>query len=527
MLPCLPLSSSRVWSRLSQCRNGTLNRIASICTSSDRRARTSSNSLTHSYVEGSNTPPLHHKTLPDYFETVILPNWSESLALVTRHERASTWPGPSQRHDSPSVHWTFDEFDARVAAVAKGLLKLGIVKGDRIAVLMGNNSAYAILQWACARVGAVLATINPASRADEIIKNLKLIDARILIVVPRIRSSDYLKLLSSRLLSLFEASPGCIHEPTLPSLRHLIVFDDTSDNKHDSSKPDLRSAMDFRELLVYSDHVSLTEVTRTLDEHDVMNLQFTSGTTGAPKAVSLTHHNLLNNGWFIGRCMNLTRADSILQWTTPDITVFFDTRFVLGNLAAWTHGACIVYASEVFNPHAVLAALHEERCTAVHGVPTHFLGLLDALEKDKASGEIRDLSHLRTGIAAGSPIPIDLMRQLISKLNLVDLSIAYGMTETSPVSFQTTVEDPLIKRVETVGKVLPHVKAKVVDEKNAVVPIDTPGELCVSGYIVQKGYWQDPKQTAQVYYADADDPNGTTWMHTGDTAIMDKEGYLK
>ncbi|KAG9021811.1 hypothetical protein FS837_006963 [Tulasnella sp. UAMH 9824] len=190
------------------------------------------------------------------------------------------------------------------------------------------------------------------------------------------------------------------------------------------------------------------------------------------------------------------------------------------------HGACIVYPSETYNPPAILDALHEEQCTAVHGVPTHFLGLLEAYEKEKTAGTVRDFSRLRTGIAAGSPIPIDLMKQLIEKLNLRDLTIAYGMTETSPVSFQTTPADPIDKRVETVGKIQPHVKAKIIDANGHIVPIGQPGELCVSGYNVQKGYWEDPEQTACVLRPDPEVPD-LKWMHTGDSAIMDEEGYLR
>ncbi|KAH9849602.1 hypothetical protein C2E23DRAFT_838789 [Lenzites betulinus] len=257
-----------------------------------------------------------------------------------------------------------------------------------------------------------------------------------------------------------------------------------------------------------------------LGADEVINLQFTSGTTGAPKAVSLTHHNLLNNGLSIGRCMRLTPSDVLCN--VPPL--FHCFGLVLGNLAAWTHGACIVYPSEIFNPPAIVDALVGARCTALHGVPTHFLGVLAEVARRRAEGDPVDLRRLRTGIAAGSPIPIDLMRQLIEKMNLTELTVAYGMTETSPVSFQSTTDDPVIKRVETTGKILPHVRAKIVDAEGEVVPVNTPGEVLVAGYLLQKGYWGDPEQTAQVMKADEE---GTVWMHTGDEGIMDEEGYLR
>lgn len=261
-------------------------------------------------------------------------------------------------------------------------------------------------------------------------------------------------------------------------------------------------------------------ISASLEKDDIINLQFTSGTTGAPKAVSLTHSNLLNNGLSIGRHMYLSEKD-ILCNVPP---LFHCFGLVLGNLAAWSHGACIVYPSEVFDPKAIVDAVVAERCTALHGVPTHFLGVLSEFDRRQAAGERLDTSSLRTGIAAGSPIPICLMKNLIAKLNLVDLTNAYGMTETSPVSFQTSPADDIIKRVETVGKVQAHVKAKLIDSAGNVVPVGTPGEICIAGYLLQKGYWGDEEQTRAVMKTDKE---GTLWMYTGDEGIMDEEGYLR
>lgn len=485
---------------------------------------TGKNRLHSSFIEGPTTPPLIQKTLPAYFAEDILSKFAHRPALICRHDAVDRLPGQAQKHPSSAVHWTFAEFDERIAAAARGLIKLGVTKGDRVAVIMGNNSAYAVLQWACARIGAILVTVNPAYRINEIIRTLNAVQVKVLVVVPQIRTSKYIDLLVSSTPSL--ASSSRIEDPVLPSLKHIIVTDNCADVKDFQTElGKVKAAIPFGDLLLFNDAgagTAVDSISSSLDQHDVINLQFTSGTTGLPKAVSLTHHNLINNGWLIGRCMYFTEEDKLCN--VPPL--FHCFGLVLGNLAAWLHGACIVYPSETYSPPAILDALHEEQCTAVHGVPTHFLGLLEAYEKDKAAGAVRDFSHLRTGIAAGSPVPIDLMRQLIEKLNLRDLTIAYGMTETSPVSFQTTPADPIKNRVETVGKIQPHVKAKIIDENGHIVPVGQPGELCVSGYNVQKGYWEDPEQTALVLRPDPAIPN-LKWMHTGDSAIMDEEGYLK
>ncbi|KZW01515.1 acetyl-CoA synthetase-like protein [Exidia glandulosa HHB12029] len=477
--------------------------------------------LTLSRVEGPKYPPLSTKTLPQFFADEILAKNAEQPALVSKHELADVHATPwTQKHVAKDLHWDFSEFHAHIEALARGLQDMGIEKGDRVGVVMGNSSVYAMLQWACARIGAIIVTINPAYKMHELLAMLNLVSVKALFLVPRLRGSHYTGSLLRALPELHSAKPNSIHLEGLPSLRSLIIADNTGDpSEFRRERESLPCALDFREVLQWT-----PQALRSLDElhkDDIINLQFTSGTTGLPKAVSLTHSNLLNNGRSIGACMRIGPGDKLCN--VPPL--FHCFGLVLGNLAAWTHGACIVYAAETYDPRANLRALVEEQCAAVHGVPTHFLGLLDELETAPPEVQSR-LSRLRTGIAAGSPIPIELMRQLIAKLNLVDLSIAYGMTETSPVSFQTTPDDPLIKRVETVGKVQPHVKAKILDEQGNVVPIGQPGELCVSGYLLHKGYWEDAEQTASVVRRHDDEPE-TQWMHTGDVGIMDEEGYLR
>ncbi|KAJ7512064.1 hypothetical protein B0H11DRAFT_1949572 [Mycena galericulata] len=491
------------------------------------RPRLQGRSLYLSSVEGALEPPLASTTLSRYFHAEILEKHGDRPALVCRNESARAHGGPLSRNLGTSSHlaWDYGEFDRHINALARGLLRMGVRKGDRVGVLMGNNSSYAMLQWACASIGAILVTINPAYRFNELANVLNLVGVSHFFVVPRIRSSAYIEMLVDRFPDLRNSIPGSIQEPSLPELRSLVVVDNTGQFAKDAEKLGVKSWTDWRQIMVWDESSSESalqkEISKSLHKDDVINLQFTSGTTGAPKAVSLTHLNLLNNGLSIGRCMYLSEADVLCN--VPPL--FHCFGLVLGNLAAWTHGACIVYPSDIFDPKAIVNAVVQEKCTALHGVPTHFLGVLSEVDRRRASGEVLDMQRLRTGIAAGSPIPIELMKNLISKLNLVDLTNAYGMTETSPVSFQTTPADPIIKRVETVGKVQPHVKAKLIDPEGNIVPVGTPGEICIAGYLLQKGYWGDEAQTRQVMKTDPDD--GTLWMHTGDEGIMDDEGYLR
>ncbi|PIL27690.1 transporter [Ganoderma sinense ZZ0214-1] len=484
------------------------------------RSTTSANShahqpgpLTLSEVAGPTHSPLVEKTLPAFFRDDVVRVHGSRPALVAPKERPRPFGGPRGRNlgDAPHLAWDFGEFDRHVQALARGLLGMGVKKGDRVGVIMGNNSAYACLQWACASIGAILVTLNPAYRLPELIKTLNLVGASHLFVVPHIRKSAYVRTLCDAFPALANSAPGDIQEAALLELKNLVVVDNTGDFKlFQEEIADVRPAIDFREVLVWREDGAekrrVEELTAGLDNGEVINMQFTSGTTGAPKAVSLTHRNLLNNGLAIGRCMGLTEKD------------------ILCNLAAWTHGACIVYPSEIFDPPSIVDAVTQEHCTALHGVPTHFLGVLAEVQRRREEGQMIDVRRLRTGIAAGSPIPTELMKQLIERLNLTELTVAYGMTETSPVTFHSVTNDPVIKRIETVGQILPHVRAKLVDPEGNVVPIGKPGELLTAGYVLQKGYWNDEEQTDRVMKRDAE---GTLWMHTGDEGIMDEEGYLR
>ncbi|EKM75615.1 hypothetical protein AGABI1DRAFT_123040 [Agaricus bisporus var. burnettii JB137-S8] len=482
--------------------------------------------LTQSAVAGPTEPPLSAKTLPQYFAEDVLARYPSRPALICRQEAPRSHAGPPSRNfkDVSHLAWDYEEFDRHIQALARGLLEMGVKKGDRVGVIMGNNSAYAMLQWACASIGAILATINPAYKLQELVDTLRLVGVKHLVAVPRIRSSTYIETFSQAFPQIRSQHPGEIQIEELPELRNLIVVDNAEEDRTRLERLKIKSLVDWREILLWRDDTiegrKLNEIRSGLEKDEVINLQFTSGTTGLPKAVSLTHSNLLNNGLSIGRSMWFSEQD-ILCNTPP---LFHCFGLVLGNLATWTHGACIVYPSPTFDPAAVVDTVTEEKCTALHGVPTHFLGILAEAERRKASGELFNFESLRTGIAAGSPIPIDLMKTLVAKMNLRDLTVAYGMTETSPVSFQSTPADPLIKRVETVGKIMPHTKAKVVDKDEKIVPVGTPGEIIVAGYLLQKGYWNEEVQTKQVMKKDEE---GTLWMSTGDEGIMDEEGYLR
>ncbi|KAJ2930971.1 hypothetical protein H1R20_g6124, partial [Candolleomyces eurysporus] len=503
--------------------------------------------LTQSYVEGPLDPPLSTQTLPGFWRSEILEKYGDRPALVARKEKPRAHGGPQSKNMGVSKHlaWDFEEFGRHVDALARGLLAMGVQKGDRIGVIMGNTSAYAMLQWASASIGAILVTINPAYRLHELVNTLHLVGVKHLFVVPHIRSSTYVRMLAETLVQIRSQHPGEIQIEELPELRNLVVIDNAEESLADLEKLHIKSMVDWREVPIWREGTREArvqkEIEQNLERDEVINLQFTSGTTGLPKAVSLTHNNLLNNGLLIGRSMNLTTRDKLCnapplfhcfdKYLIPSVFLprlnqlwtylyfSFSPRLVLGNLASWTHGACIVYPSEIFDPEAIVDAVVEEKCTALHGVPTHFLGVLSEVEKRKKAGVVLDFSSLRTGIAAGTSVPIDLMKTLVKDLNLRELTVAYGM-----ISFQTTPADPLIKRVETVGKIHPYVKAKIIDQEGKVVPVNTPGELLVAGYLLQKGYWQDEVHTQQ---AMKKDEKGTLWMHTGDEAVMDEEGYVR
>lgn len=383
------------------------------------------------------------------------------------------------------VRLTYRKFAAEVDRVAKGLLALGLVPGDRIGIWSPNNAEWVLIQYATARMGAILVNINPAYRTSELEYALNQSGCRFLISAPEFLSSNYREMIA-------EVSPE------VPSLERTLFLE----------------SADWDELLAGADtvtHDQLEAVAAGLKPNDPINIQYTSGTTGFPKGATLSHVNILNNGFFVGELCHYSAEDRVCV----PVPFYHCFGMVLGNLACTTHGATIVVPGARFLPDAVLQTVSDERCTSLYGVPTMFIAALEHPDVDK-----HDLTSLRTGIMAGSPCPVEVMKRVISDFNMTEVTIAYGMTETSPVSTQTAADDDIERRVSTVGRIHPHVEVKIVDpETGRTLERGESGELCTSGYSVMLGYWNDPERTA-----DAIDADG--WMHTGDLATMDADGYV-
>jgi fatty-acyl-CoA synthase len=380
---------------------------------------------------------------------------------------------------------TYREFWQQVGLAARGLIAHGVKTGDRVGVWSPNRYEWVVLQFATARVGAILVTVNPAYRAMELEYALKKSGVSLLCLAKGFRTTDYLAILS-------EVRDGC------PNLRETLVFDS-----------------DWDRLLADGAGVSedvLAASESRLQFDDAINIQYTSGTTGAPKGATLSHHNILNNGYFVGARLRYTERDRVCI----PVPFYHCFGMVLGNLGCTTRGACMVIPGESFEPLAVLRTVEAERCTSLYGVPTMFIAELE----HPRFAEF-DLSSLRTGIMAGAPCPVEVMRQVRSRMHMEEVSIACGMTETSPVSTQTTPDDPVEKRVQTVGRPLDHVEIKIIDPATgAVVPRGVAGEQCTRGYLVMLGYWDDPEATTRAI-------DSARWMHTGDLAVMDEEGYVR
>ena len=444
--------------------------------------------MQESYVRGGNEPPLLEKTIGQALDDAAA-NWPEADALVC----------PAQ-----AVRLSWRGLRERAAHLAAGLLAQGLEPGDRVGIWSLNRAEWALTQFACAQAGLILTTVNPAYRLSELEYALNKVSMKALIVSPPFKTSDYPGMVATLAPELGECAPGALQAARLPHLRLVVQMGEEI----------MPGAMSFAALETAGRAAGLDAlhaVAATLKPHDAVNIQFTSGTTGAPKGVTLSHHNILNNGYLVGRGMALTPADRICI----PVPLYHCFGMVMGNLAAVTHGAAMVFPGEGFDPLVTLQTCADERCTALYGVPTMFIAELD----HPRFAEF-DLSAMRTGIMAGSPCPIEVMRKVISQMHARDMTICYGMTETSPVSFQTGLDDTLERRVSTVGRVHPHLEVKIVDTEGNTVPCGTPGELCTRGYAVMIGYWDDSEQTAK-----AKDSEG--WMHTGDLATIDGEGFCQ
>ena len=400
------------------------------------------------------------------------------------------------------VRWSWQEFQAEVDALAAGFIALGLRVGDRIGIWSPNRAEWLVTQFATARAGLVLVNINPAYRVAELEYALNLSGCRAIVTAEQLKSSKYLEMLQRLAPELARCAPGALQSARLPSLEMVIRLGD----EHTPGMLNYTGVLAQGRASV--DAAALDALGAGLSCHDAINIQFTSGTTGNPKGATLTHHNVVNNARFIAQAMDFTENDSLCI----PVPLYHCFGMVLAVLACVSTGATMVFPGESFEPVATLQAVSEERCTALHGVPTMFIAELD----HPRFAEF-DLSRLRTGIMAGSPCPIETMKRVIAEMHLSEITIAYGMTETSPVSFQSSTTDPLERRVSTVGRIQPMLEAKVVDADGNVVPVGEKGELLVRGYSVMQGYWGDEARTREAVQGG--------WMHTGDLATIDAEGY--
>jgi len=430
---------------------------------------------TVSYASGPSSEPLLGETIGDNLDRVAAAH-PDVECLVSRHQ---------------GLRYTYAEFVAAVDECARALLALGVARGDRVGIWSPNRAEWALVQYATAKVGAILVNINPAYRTSEVEYALRQSGTSVLVAASRFKASDYAAMIGDV-------------RPNLPALETVILLDEGSGHG------DLTwDAFVARASEASADQ--LAERQASLQFDDPINIQYTSGTTGFPKGATLSHHNILNNGYNVTAIQGLGVGDKLCV----PVPLYHCFGMVMGNLGCTTRGATIVYPSEAFEPAAVLEAVAEERCMALYGVPTMFIGVLDHPEFASY-----DLRSLRTGVMAGSPCPIEVMKRSVSEMHMAEVTICYGMTETSPVSFQSRTDDPIERRVSTVGRVHPHVECKVVDPSTgAAVPPGTPGEVCTRGYLVMLGYWDNDEATRA-----AIDTAG--WMHTGDLGVMDDEGYL-
>jgi fatty-acyl-CoA synthase len=439
-----------------------------------------------SYVCGISDAPLLGDTIGSCLDRAAQ-RWANREALV------------SPSHD---VRWTWKEFAARVDALAAGFLALGLERGARIGVWSLNRPEWTLTQFAAAKAGLILVTINPAYRLSELEFALAKVGCAAIVTATAFKTSNYMEMLNTLLPELATSEAGALQAARLPQLRVVIQI----------GGPKSPGAIAFEDVSQMGNarhREQIAELGKLLQFDDAVNIQFTSGTTGSPKGVTLTHHNILNNGYFVGRAMRLTEQDRICI----PVPLYHCFGMVMGNLASVALGATMVYPGEGFDPLATLQTIEPEKCTALYGVPTMFIAELDHPDFSRF-----DLKSLRTGIMAGAPCPVEVMKRVNNEMNMGEVTIAYGMTETSPVSFQSATDDPLERRVSTVGRIHPHVEVKVVDLEGRVVPRGQRGELCTRGYSVMLGYWDEAEKTADVL-----DSQG--WMHTGDIAIIDNEGY--
>jgi len=441
-----------------------------------------------SYTSGTSTIPLLGLTIGDQFDLTVS-RYPDNPALISRHQH---------------IHWTYRELQEQVNQCAKALLHLGIQKGERVGIWAPNCAEWVITQFATSKIGVILVNINPSYRLHELEYVLNQSGCSAIVIASAFKTSNYTEMLATLAPELEKSEVGQLQAEKLPHLRTVIRIGADS----------IPGMLPWSSLLALGDNVSqeaLQEVQGAQEFDDPINIQYTSGTTGFPKGATLSHHNILNNGYFVAELQNITPQDKICI----PVPLYHCFGMVMGNLGCVTHGATMVYPAEGFDPQATMEAIQAERCTSLYGVPTMFIAELAHPDFAKY-----DFSSLRTGVMAGSPCPVEVMKRVNTEMHMPEVEICYGMTETSPVSTQTRIDSPFDKRVGTVGLIGPHLEIKIVDPLSGqVVPIGQPGELCTRGYSVMLGYWNNAEATANAIDA-------ARWMHTGDLATMDEDGYL-
>nr|WP_294528273.1 AMP-binding protein [uncultured Rhodopila sp.] len=441
--------------------------------------------LALSYAHGASDQPMLGDTIGIQFDRTVA-RWGDRIGLIVHQQ---------------GIKWTWAELAEHVDAFAAGLVAIGLQPGDRIGIWSPNNAEWIITQFATAKAGLILVNINPAYRLSEVEYALNKVGCKALVTATQFKTSDYIGMINTLAPELAISHPGELHSARLPMLKAVIQIGGDASGTFAFEKV----AHHGREI----HHQRLRELAPLLQFDDPINIQFTSGTTGQPKGATLTHHNILNNGYFIGEVLNYTELDAVCV----PVPMYHCFGMVIGVLACVTHGSAIVFPGEGFDPLATLQAVSEYRCTSLYGVPTMFIAELDHPQFRKF-----DMTSLRTGVMAGAPCPIEVMRRAIRDMHLTEMTICYGMTETSPVSTQTRIGDSIEQQVSTVGRAHPHVEIKIIDADGRIVPRGVKGEFCTRGYSVMQGYWGDSDKTAE-----AIDDAG--WMHTGDLATMDADGY--
>jgi len=444
--------------------------------------------LTQSYYCGASTTQIIYETIGGFFDRVANEHPNNS-ALVLRHQ---------------NVDWTYSELQQRVDQLAAGLISLGIEPGDRVGIWGPNSAEWVLTQLATAKMGAIMVCINPAYRLYELEYALNKVECKALITDEQFKTSDYLGMLNTLAPELEQCVPGQLDAAKLPHLKHVIRMGT-------EKSPGMFNFDDICAGASADDFSVLADLQGKLKPDDAINIQFTSGTTGNPKGATLSHCNILNNGYLTGEAMRLTPSDKLCI----PVPLYHCFGMVLAVLACISHGSTMVFPGEAFDPEQTLQTVQDEQCTALHGVPTMFI-----TELDHPNFRRFDLSSLRTGIMAGAPCPVEVMKRVISEMHMQDILIAYGQTELSPINNMTLPDDSLERRTETVGRAMPWVEIKIIDEAGHVVPVGQKGEICTRGYSVMQGYWNDQEKTAETI-----DVSG--WLHSGDIATMDASGYVR